>query len=307
MTAAELIGRLKFAGEVRLSEPMSMHTSLGIGGPADAMVFPENVGQLVDIVKGAWSEGVPAFIIGNGTNLLVKDGGIDGLVINLAKLDWIIKENVEGGDIAIRSGAGTPLPKLANFCADEGLSGLEFAAGIPGTVGGAVYMNAGAYGYEIKDILYKTLLIKEDGKASELIAGETRKEYRHGGIPENAAVAEAWFRLVPGDPGAIKARASEFIKKRRASQPLAEKSAGSTFKNPPGEKAWKLIEGAGLKGLSVGGAAVSGKHANFLINASGATAKDFIALMEIVKQKVKDKTGFDLEPEVKIVGRDWNA
>ncbi len=304
MTAAELIAGLKFVGEVRLSEPMSMHTSLGIGGPADAMVFPENIGQLVDIVKGAWSEGVPAFTMGKGTNLLVKDGGMEGLVINLAKLDWIIKENVEGGELAVRSGAGTPLPKLANFCADEGFSGLEFAAGIPGSVGGAVYMNAGAYGYEIKDVLYKIRIVKEDGEVSEIFADELERKYRHGGIPENSAVAECWFKLAPGDPEAIKARASEFIKKRKAAQPLGAKSAGSTFKNPPGEKAWKLIEGVGLKGLAVGGAAVSEKHANFLINASGATARDFMALMELVKQKVKEKTGVDLEPEVKIAGRD---
>ncbi len=304
MNAVELTGRLKFAGEVRLSEPMSMHTSLGIGGPADAMAFPEDAGQMAMLFEAAYKADVPVFILGNGTNLLVKDGGIEGLVINLAKLDWIIKENVEGGSPAIRSGAGTPLPKLANFCADEGLSGLEFAAGIPGTVGGAVYMNAGAYGHDISDILYKILLIKEDGKTSELTAGGTQRKYRHGGIPENSAVAEAWFRLSPGDPETIKARASEFIKKRRASQPLTAKSAGSTFKNPPGEKAWKLIEGAGLKGLSVGGAAVSEKHANFLINASGATARDFMDLMELVKQKVKEKTGIELEPEVKIAGRD---
>ncbi len=304
MTAAELVAMLKFAGEARLSEPMSMHTSLGIGGPADAMVFPENAKQLATLIRAAHGDGVPVFVLGNGTNLLVKDGGMEGLVINLTKLDWVTVESREKDMALVRSGAGAPLPKLANFCADEGLSGLEFAAGIPGTVGGAAYMNAGAYGYEIKDILYKTLLIKEDGEVSELTADDTLKKYRHGGIPENAAVAEAWFRLAPGDPEAIKARASEFIKKRRASQPLSAKSAGSTFKNPPGEKAWKLIEGAGLKGLSVGGAAVSEKHANFLINASGATARDFIALMELVKRKVKEKTGIELEPELKIAGRD---
>ena len=304
MTAVELIGKLKFAGEARLSEPMPAHTSLGIGGPADVMAFPEDTGQLAMLIEAAHKEAVPVFILGKGTNLLVKDGGMEGLVINLAKLDWIIKENVEGGELAVRSGAGTPLPKLANFCADEGLSGLEFAAGIPGSVGGAVWMNAGAYGYEIKNVLYKIRLIKEDGKISEMTAGELDRKYRHGGIPENSTVAEGWFKLAPGSPEAIKARASEFIKKRKASQPLSAKSAGSTFKNPPGEKAWKLIEGAGLKGLTVGGAAVSEKHANFLINASGATARDFMALMELVKQKVKEKTGIELEPEVKIAGKD---
>ncbi|MHB8173902.1 MAG: UDP-N-acetylmuramate dehydrogenase, partial [Nitrospirota bacterium] len=258
MTAAELLAKIKFAGEARFAEAMSKHTSLGIGGPADAMAFPEDTEQLAMLVKLAHSEGLPVFILGNGTNLLVRDGGIEGLVVNLCKLDWIKIEGRDKEQAEVSSGAGTPLPRLANFCAEEGLSGLEFAAGIPGTVGGAVYMNAGAYGYEIKDVLYKIRLIKEDGEISGMTSVEIEKRYRHGGIPENSAVAGVWFKLTPGNPEEIKARAAEFIRKRRATQPLSAKSAGSTFRNPSGGKAWKLIEGAGLKGLSVGGAAVSG-------------------------------------------------
>ncbi|MGC2424860.1 MAG: UDP-N-acetylmuramate dehydrogenase [Nitrospirota bacterium] len=304
MNAAELIAMLKLAGEARLSEPMSEHTSLGIGGPAEAMAFPKNTEELSNLQAKAFANGVPVFILGKGTNLLVLDGGIPGLVINLSKMNWIIKEHAGGDNFAVRSGAGTPLPKLASFCAEEGLSGLEFASGIPGTVGGAVYMNAGAYGYEIKDVLYKIKIVNEGGKIIELASGEIEKKYRHGGVPENTAVTEAWFKLMPGAAEEIKARASEYIGKRKATQPLSAKSAGSTFKNPPGKKAWQLIEGAGLKGLSVGGAAVSDKHANFFINTGKATAKDFIALMELVKTKVKEKTGIELEPEVRVVGKE---
>ncbi len=304
MNAAELIAMLDFAGEARLSEPMSKHTSLSLGGPAEVMAFPEDAGALAALMKTAREAGVPVFIFGNGTNLLARDGGIEGLVINLSKLNWISIEGREKETALVRTGAGTPLPKLASFCAEEGLSGLEFASGIPGTVGGAVYMNAGAYGYEIKDVLYKIQLVNENGEISGMTSGEAEKKYRHGGIPENSAVTEAWFKLTPGAAEEIKARAAEYISKRKASQPLSAKSAGSTFKNPPGKKAWQLIEGAGLKGLSVGGAAVSDRHANFLINTGNATAKDFIALMELVKAKVKDKTGIELEPEVKIVGKE---
>ncbi len=303
MNTAELIAMLDFACELRLSEPMSKHTSLSLGGPAEVMAFPEDAGRSRhhEVAREA---GVPVFIFGNGTNLIARDGGIEGLVINLSKLNWISIEGREKETALVRAGAGTPLPKLASFCAEEGLSGLEFASGIPGTVGGAVYMNAGAYGHEIKDVLYKIQLIRENGEIYGMTSGEAEKKYRHGGIPENSAVTEAWFKLTPGAAEEIKARAAEYISKRKASQPLSAKSAGSTFKNPPGKKAWQLIEGAGLKGLSVGGAAVSDRHANFLINTGNATAKDFIALMELVKGKVKDKTGIELEPEVRVVGKE---
>ena len=300
----KLIEAAGFAGDVRYAEPMSGHTSLVIGGPAEAMAFPEDTGGLAGLRAAAHKNGVPVFLLGNGTNLLVKDGGIRGLVINISKMDWIIKEPAAGMGAVVRAGAGTPLPKLANFCANEGLSGLEFAAGIPGTVGGAVFMNAGAYGFEIKDVLYKIRLVREDGLVSDVNPGELEKGYRHGGIPSGSAVSEAWFSLTPGNAEEIKRRAAEFMAKRKTSQPLASKSAGSTFKNPPGMKAWKLIEEAGLKGTAVGGAAVSTKHANFLINQGGATAKDFMALMHLVKKTVKEKTGIALEAEVRTVGID---
>ncbi len=302
MHAEELIKSAGFKGEARYEEPMSRHTSLGIGGPAEAMAFPVDEGQLSMLLAMAHSNGTAVFILGNGTNLLVLDGGIKGLVINVSRMDWIIKEHAEGGRVMVRAGAGASLPKLANFCSEEGFSGLEFATGIPGTVGGAVHMNAGAYGSEIKDALYKVRIVMEDGSVREINPEELGKGYRHGGLPENSAVAEAWFSLTVGDAEEIKKRASEYMGKRRATQPLSSKSAGSTFKNPPGMKAWKLIEEAGLKGTKVGGAMVSEKHANFLINAGGATAKDFKALMELVARTVEEKLGIRLEPEVKIVG-----
>ena len=299
MNARELIEAADFKGEVRYGEPMSRHTSLGIGGPAEAMAWPGNTEETSMLRAEAFKNGVPVFILGKGTNLLVLDGGIPGLVINISKMDWLKKE---GATVSV--GAGTPLPRLANFCSDEGLGGLEFAAGIPGTVGGAVFMNAGAYGFEIKDVLQKIRVVMEDGQVSDITTDGLEKRYRHGGIPENSAVTEAWFSLTPGDAEEIKKRASEYIAKRKVSQPLSSKSAGSTFKNPDGQKAWKLIEAAGLKGTKVGGAAVSEKHANFLINAEGATAKDFLALMDLVKKTVKEKIGVELEPEVRIVGKE---
>ena len=288
----------KMTAEIRHNEPMSRHTSLGIGGPAEAMAFPADTAGLSGLLYEAHVNGVPVFLLGNGTNLLVRDGGIKGLVINLSRMEWIA---MDGGH-TVRAGAGTPLPRLAGFCANEGLSGLEFATGIPGTVGGALYMNAGAYGLEIKDVLSKLTLVMEDGTVSEITPDALEKGYRHGGLPAGAAVAEARFVLTPGDAGEIRRRASDYMDKRRATQPLSAKSAGSTFKNPPGMKAWKLIEESGLKGTSVGGAAVSEKHANFLVNAGGATASDFIALMELVKKTVQEKTGVTLDPEVRIVG-----
>lgn len=303
MNAREVIEVVDFKGEVRYGEPMSRHTSLCIGGPAEAMAWPKDTDEVAKLRAAAYKNEVPVFILGNGTNLLVLDGGIPGLVINISKLDWLEKEDA----MVVRAGAGTPLPRLANFCADEGLSGLEFAAGIPGTVGGAVFMNAGAYGYEIKDVLHKIRVVMEDGSIFDITTHGLEKRYRHGGIPENSAVTEAWFKLAPGDAEAIKAKASEYIAKRKASQPLSARSAGSCFKNPQGQKAWKLIEAAGLKGTRVGGAQVSEKHANFLINAEGATAKDFRALMELVRKTVKEKMGIELEPEVRIVGVEKNA
>ncbi|MGA2192640.1 MAG: UDP-N-acetylmuramate dehydrogenase [Nitrospirota bacterium] len=291
-----------FLGSVRIMEPMSKHTTLGIGGPAEAMAFPEDGDGLSRLRALASANGVPVFILGGGSNLLVRDGGIEGLVINTSRMDGVISERTDGEKFLVRAGAGAPLPKLANYCSEEGLSGLEFAAGIPGTVGGAVYMNAGAYGFEIKDVLHKIHVVAEDGTSLDLGSGELEKGYRHGGLPKNSAVAEAWFSLSPGDAEEIKKKAAGFMSKRRASQPLSSKSAGSTFKNPPGQKAWKLIEEAGLKGTAVGGAAVSEKHANFLINAGGATAKDFAALMELVVKTVQEKFNIKLEPEVKVVG-----
>ena len=296
--------RAGFTGEVRYREPMTMHTSLGIGGPAEAMAFPEDEAQVSRLQAQAHACGAPVMVLGSGTNLLVLDGGIAGLVINVSKLDFIVKERLEDGGQAVRAGAGAPLPRLAGFCCEEGLSGLEFATGIPGSVGGAVFMNAGAYGFEIKNVLYKIHVVMEDGSVLEMSPEALGEGYRHGGVPENSAVSEAWFSLKPGDAGEIKARASEFMAKRRASQPLSARSAGSTFKNPPGKKAWRLIEETGLKGTRVGGAVVSEKHANFLINAGGATAKDFRALMDIVAGAVRERLGIMLEPEVRIVGEE---
>ena len=279
--------------------PLSRHTSFRIGGPARRMAFPKDGSQMVLLIEAARSCGARPLVIGNGTNLLFPDEGVDRLVVNTRDMSGVTLD--AEGHVAAEAGAS--LSRAAVFAQQHGLAGLEFAHGIPGSVGGAVCMNAGAYGGEMRQVVREaTVLFPEEGIRT-LSCEELNLSYRHSLLTEHpeAVVLYAEFELTPGDPETIRAAMRELMAKRKASQPLEWPSAGSTFKRPEGHFAGTLIDQCGLKGLTVGGAQVSEKHAGFLINRGGATFADMAELIRQVQQRVLEETGVTLEPEVKIV------
>lgn len=280
--------------------PMSRHTSFRIGGPARRMAFPESREQLVILLGLAEECGVQPFLLGRGTNLLVSDRGLDTLVIKTAERMTSIRRL---DDVTLEADAGVLLSRLAVYAQQAGLAGLEFAHGIPGSLGGAVCMNAGAYGGEMKQVLRSAAVLFPEEGIRTLSCEELNLSYRHSLLTEHpeAVVLYAEFEMTPGDPEAIRAAMRELMAKRKASQPLEWPSAGSTFKRPEGHFAGTLIDQCGLKGLTVGGAQVSEKHAGFLINRGGATFADMAELIRQVQQRVLEETGVTLEPEVKIV------
>lgn len=281
-------------------EPMAKHTSFRVGGPAKRMAFPEKSEQLVLLLSMARECGARPLVLGNGTNLLVPDGGLDRLVIAASGLGGL-EAGEEPGSLVAES--GVPLAKLADFACKQGLTGLEFAHGIPGTVGGGICMNAGAYGGELKQaVIGVSALFPEEG-VRFLSGEELAFGYRRSFLTEHteAVVLRAVFRLSPGDPEAIRETMRDLMARRKASQPLEWPSAGSTFKRPEGHFAGTLIDQCGLKGLTVGGAQVSGKHAGFIINRGGAACADIKELIRQVQETVFEKTGVRLEPEVKFV------
>ena len=282
-------------------EPMAKHISFRVGGAAKRMAFPENAEQLVLLMNFALSCGARALVIGNGTNLLVPDEGLDRLVIDVSDGMTRIADGGQANEITAQCGAS--LARIAEYARRKGLSGLEFAHGIPGTLGGAVCMNAGAYGGEIKDVVASVTLLDPEAGIRTLKGEEMQFSYRRSLLSEHPeyVVLSATFRLERGDSETIGARMRELMAKRKASQPLEFPSAGSTFKRPEGHYAGPLIEGCGLKGRRVGGAEVSTKHAGFIVNTGGATCADVLALIEKVQKTVYDARGVMLEPEVKIV------
>ena len=279
-------------------EPLSRHTSFRIGGPAARMAFPVSGEQIVLLTGFAADCGVRVFLLGNGTNLLAADEGLDALAIQMG--EGLNRVSLDGETITAE--AGTSLARLGVLAWQHGLTGLEFAHGIPGSLGGGVVMNAGAYGGELKDVLTEVTALFPDGirtlRGEELALGYRRSIFTDH--PE-AVVLRAKLTLTRGDADAIKARMEELAAKRRASQPLELPSAGSTFKRPEGHFAGTLIEQCGLKGTRVGGAEVSTKHAGFVVNAGGATCADVLALIKKVQNTVFAATGVKLEPEVKII------
>ena len=284
---------------VKIEEPMAKHTTFRIGGPAQYLVAPQNVEELGQIVMLCRAEDTPYFILGHGSNLLVSDAGMTGVVI---LLDQNFSHfSIEG--TTVRAMAGVMLGRLGLATRDAGLTGFEFAAGIPGTLGGAVMMNAGAYGGEMKDIVATVQLMDRDGNLSERTGEEMDFSYRHSAVEgTDYIVVGATLSLQQGDREQITQRMEELATARRTKQPLEFPSAGSTFKRPEGYFAGKLIMDAGLAGYQVGGAQVSEKHCGFVINKGGATAADVIQLIEDVRQKVYDKYQVTLEPEVRLVG-----
>ena len=285
--------------EMHENEPMSAHCSFRIGGPARLMACPASGAEAAALLRLLREADAPVELMGKGTNLLVADEGLDAVVVRLG-------EAISGAELLpgdrVRAGAGISLAKLAVFAAEAGLSGLEFAHGIPGSLGGAVFMNAGAYGGEIKDVLESAEIALPDGTLREVPAEELELSYRHSALEGSGAlVTAATVKLTPAEPETIRARMRELMEKRRASQPLDMPSAGSTFKRPVGGYAAALIDQAGLKGFAIGGAQVSEKHAGFVINRGGATFDDVLRLMEHIQKTVLEKSGVRLEPEVRIL------
>lgn len=296
-------------GEVRQNELMSKHTSLCVGGPADYFIVPKNIDDIKTVLKHRGD--LPVFVFGEGTNLLVSDRGISGIVISMKERFKSIQTPIfsrlsSGEEVAsVRVGAGTKMSYLVKYLAKYSLTGIEDLVGIPGSLGGAVVMNAGADGTEIGDVIRNVTRINDDGEVETLGRDELIFQYRKTIFPTpGGIVIEAELRLKKGDHLEVQKAIDAHLDRRRQKQPLTLPNSGSVFKNPEGGTAGRLIEEAGLKGLSVGGAAVSIKHANFIVNQGGASAADIRELIETVQQIVKEKTGVDLEPEIVFAG-DW--
>lgn len=285
-------------GQILQNEPLSRHTTFRVGGPADLFLTPD-IAQLPRVMEIISAQEVPATVIGNGSNLLIGDRGIRGVVIEIGR--QMAQISVAGECLTAQAGA--LLSKAAGEAYRSALSGMEFAAGIPGSTGGAVVMNAGAYGGEMKDVITRVKVLSDSGSILELDSSEMDFSYRHSCVAENGyLVLEASFLLQKADPADILKKMEELKERRISKQPLEYPSAGSTFKRPPGYFAGKLIMDAGLAGFSVGGAAVSAKHCGFVINRGNAAAADILAVIRHVQKEVKEQFGVELETEVKMLG-----
>lgn len=292
---------IRIVDEMRVlcDEPMKKHTTFRVGGPADYFVMPKTIEEVQQVVALCKQEEMPYYVLGNGSNLLVGDMGYRGVIIQIYKE----MNNIQVEGTTIKAQAGALLSKIGSAALEAGLTGFEFASGIPGTVGGAVVMNAGAYGGEMKDILARATLLTQEGEVLTLYNEELELGYRTSLVAKkNYIVLEAEYQLQYGDRGAIRARMDELKVQRVTKQPLEYPSAGSTFKRPEGYFAGKLIQDAGLRGFQVGGAQVSEKHCGFVVNTGTATAADIKKLITQVSDRVWKEFGVVLEPEVKVLG-----
>lgn len=287
-------------GKLLLREALAPFTWFRVGGAAGALFLPADEADLAALLA-ALAPDWPVWPLGVGSNLIVRDGGVEGLVVRLAGRAFAGMEVLEGG--RIRAGAGALDGALARFAADSGLGGLEFLSGIPGTIGGALAMNAGCYGREIKDVLVSARVMDRAGRVHGLGVADFGFVYRGNGLDEQFIFLEAILQGAPDDPASIAARMREIGAKREAAQPIREKTGGSTFRNPPGHSAWALIDAAGQRGARLGGAMVSEKHCNFLINTGAASAADIEGLGEAVRAAVLAHSGVDLQWEIKRIGK----
>ncbi|MPQ42694.1 UDP-N-acetylmuramate dehydrogenase [Clostridium tarantellae] len=286
--------------DVVLNSPMSEHIYFKVGGPVDILVTPTNEQQVADTIKLCKEHNVPYFILGNGSNLLVKDGGVDGVIIKFCKMNRI---KIKNNEIIVESGA--LLSNVSKKALEHNLTGFEFACGIPGSIGGAVFMNAGAYNGEMANVIKEAQVIDSDGNITVLNKEELELGYRtSSAMKKGLIVLSATISLKEGSYNNIKEKIDDLTNKREEKQPLEFPSAGSTFKRPEGHFAGKLIQDSGLKGFSIGGAAVSQKHSGFVINKGGATAKDILDLIAHIQQAVKYKFDVELHTEVRIIGRE---
>ncbi len=294
----------KFKERVCFDEILASHVAYRVGGPADALVFPKNAEELTWLSGFAKKNSIPFTIIGTGTNLLVRDEGIRGITISLSKafqeIEYVNSPQTE--PILVRTGGGVSKPDFLNWALSEGLAGLEFSAGVPGTIGGGIYMNAGTKYGSYGDILKTLKLFDFESGVKEYKREELSFGYREQNAVGRNLVVEVVFELKKSDPIALKAEVARIIQERAEKQPLDYPSCGSTFKNPEGLSAGRLIEKTGLKGLQVGGAQISLKHANFILNLGDAKAADILSIIEIVKQRVWEQSGVKLENEVIVVG-----
>lgn len=291
----------RFKGKVLFNVPMSEHTSLRIGGPADVMAFPQDDADLKNLITFAEDKNFPYQILGNGTNLLVRDGGVRGVVINMCEG---FKEVLWQDDMRVVVGAGATLAALLNESRDRGASGLEFAVNIPGTVGGAIVMNAGAYGAEIQDVCEAIELIGRKGKLTLVKKEDAGFGYRKSALPKGAVVVRARLKFEKKAVEEIRKKIDEYRAKRRATSAIHLPNAGSIFKNPEGCVAGRLIEEAGLKGERIGDAEVSEAHGNYIVNRGNARAKDVLALVALIRDRIYGTRGIVLKPEIKVIGED---
>ena len=282
----------------RENEPLAEHCTFKIGGPARVFVMPQEEEQLCKAILLCRDLRLPYYLLGNGSNILFADEGWSGVILDTSAL----KSSIQREGCTLRAGAGTLLSSLCREALRAGLTGLEFAYGIPGTVGGAVYMNAGAYGGELKDVLTRVRYLNQEGQIVCAEAAELDLSYRHSIFEENGGcILSAEFRLTPGDPAEIQAKMEDLMGRRRDKQPLDKPSAGSTFKRPAGAFAGALIDQCGLRGYRHGGAAISEKHCGFVVNLGGASCADVLALCDEVRDIVQEKTGYLLEKEIRVV------
>jgi len=281
--------------------PMDRYTTFRVGGKAEAVCFPSELTLLQQTVSYLHDEGIPYLIVGKGSNLLVRDSGIKGVVIML-RGSLAAVERCDAGDNILLAGGGLAIAELLSYCGVEGLAGLEFLAGIPGSVGGAVFMNAGAFEKEIGGMVQEIRVVTGTGDLETMPGSQLNFSYRSSSLPEGSVIHGIKFSLNRDNRDKVSGRIAEYLIERRQRQPLDMPSAGSVFRNPPGDYAGRLIEKAGLKGKRIGGAMISQKHANFIVNTGGAKAEDVIALIDLARNKVKEETGIMLETEIRIVG-----
>jgi UDP-N-acetylmuramate dehydrogenase len=289
-------------GEVRFDEPAGSHTSIGVGGRIDALVFPKDAAELAEVVAFLRARRISFLPVGNWTNLIVRGGGYRGVLIAMTGLRALTEKDSGEGGIILEAQAGLPLSELVSLAVRKGLTGIEFCAGIPGSVGGAVRMNAGAYGGEIKDICISVHLL-DPGKGVRTVPREDLHfSYRNLDLPAESIIIGATFYLLPGEGKTIAGRVREILALRAEKHPLEFRNAGSIFKNPRAIPAGRLIEEAGLKGTRIGDAEVSEKHGNFIVNRGRATAEEILLLIDLVRKRVSEATGCVLETEVRIIG-----